>query len=361
MARASGRAARCAGSPRARSCRQHQLGLGEPEVRRDHARRGPRRRPAPGPGARRRGSARRPGRCRSSRRGCPAGRRRSPGRRGRAARRRRSSERDHRRLARCRPSARGPRSSTCGHRRGLYGAPWPTYTSRALVARRAPARRRRGTREVSMAGSADPSVVPAPRAALALTPPSALPPARLAAERRGPGRLRDLRVGPQGRDAEPRAGRPRAREPPEDAPPRRQRRRRGRRLRPAGRHPAQDLGRGGPRRAATTRRSRSTPRSPSPTSSSSAPQDLEKARHDAREILGRGGFRILAERVGRGRLAGARARPRARRSRTSGSSPACVPDADRRDRDRLRPDGRARGGARRATSPPSRPRPASTR
>ena len=40
------------------------------------------------------------------------------------------------------------------------------------------------------------------------------------------------------------------------------------------------------------------PASPSRTSSSSAPQDLERAQHDAREILGRGGFRILAERLG---------------------------------------------------------------
>ncbi len=56
----------------------------------------------------------------------------------------------------------------------------------------------------------------------------------------------DLRVGPPRRDPEPRSRNPRARVAPEDAPPRRQRRRRGRRLRPAGRHPNQDLGRGGP-------------------------------------------------------------------------------------------------------------------
>ena len=46
----------------------------------------------------------------------------------------------------------------------------------------------------------------------------------------------------------PRADPDRARRAPEDAPPRRQRRRRGRRLRRADRHPARDLGRGGPRR-----------------------------------------------------------------------------------------------------------------
>ena len=137
--------------------------------------------------------------------------------------------------------------------------------------------------------------------------------------------------------------------------------------------------RSGPRRsapAATTRRWRSTPRSRSPTSSSSAPQDLEQVRHDAREILGRAGFRILAERRRRGRLAGARRRPRARRSRTSGRSAACVPDAETatgdlfelmieledaarrprplvlRDHLRLQGDGRAEG-ARRATTPTS--------
>ena len=54
-------------------------------------------------------------------------------------------------------------------------------------------------------------------------------------------------------------------------------------------------------------------------------QDLEAALHDAREILGQGGFRILAERIGRRRLGGPRARPRARRSPTSGRSPASSP------------------------------------
>ena len=58
--------------------------------------------------------------------------------------------------------------------------------------------------------------------------------------------MRDLRVRPQGRHPEPRAGAAGAGLASEDAPPRRQRRRRGRRLRPAGRHPDQDLGRGGP-------------------------------------------------------------------------------------------------------------------
>ena len=89
------------------------------------------------------------------------------------------------------------------------------------------------------------SSTPAGRRAGTLLAREAVPAPRLAAQRRGPRRLCDLRLGAQGRDAQPRAGRAGTRQPPEDAPPRRQRRRRGRRLRHPGRHPAQDLGRGG--------------------------------------------------------------------------------------------------------------------
>ena len=69
---------------------------------------------------------------------------------------------------------------------------------------------------------------------------------RLAAERRGPRRLRDLRLRAQGRDPEPGAGDAGARQPPEDAAPRRQRRRRGRRLR----YLSTSRARSGPRRSA---------------------------------------------------------------------------------------------------------------
>ena len=166
-----------------------------------------------------------------------------------------------------------------------------------LVPRRAPARRRRGTREVSLSSSSS-RYIAAARGARRFSPerpyrPRVSPPS--VEDRDACAIYASVR-----KDAtpEPRARRARAREPPEDAPPRRERRRRGRRLRHPGRHPAQDLGRGGSRRRpqpgarAATRRSRSRhvfiERS----------EDVEKARHDAREILGRGGFRILAERLG---------------------------------------------------------------
>ena len=133
------------------------------------------------------------------------------------------------------------------------------------------------------------------RALLARAP---LPAARLAAQRRGQGRLRDLRLGPQGRDAEPRADRAGDPRPAEDAPPRRQRRRRGRRLRPAARHPAQDLGRGGPHRRPRPLADASTTPSPSPTSSSSAPRTSRRSSTTPASCSAEGGFRILAERIG---------------------------------------------------------------
>src|SRR4029077_795660 len=40
------------------------------------------------------------------------------------------------------------------------------------------------------------------------------------------------------------------------------------------------------------------PPSPAATSSVDPSQDLDKTQHDARELLGKGGFRILAERIG---------------------------------------------------------------
>ena len=52
--------------------------------------------------------------------------------------------------------------------------------------------------------------------------------------------------------------------------------------------------------------------------------DIEAARHDAREVLGRGGFRVLAERLGAVESQALGRRP-ARRSPTSGRSPGCSP------------------------------------
>ncbi len=132
----------------------------------------------------------------------------------------------------------------------------------------------------------------------ALLARAALQAAGIAAERRGQGRLRDLRLGPQGRDAEPRADRAGDPGPAEDAPPRRQRRRRGGRLRADARPAAKDLGRGGPRRrprplAHPRRRLRRRPRLrralPGPaTRSSTTPASCSR----------QGGFRVLAERIG---------------------------------------------------------------
>ena len=122
-----------------------------------------------------------------------------------------------------------------------------------------------------------PSVPPAGLPARSATRPPALAPAGLAAVGRGPRRVRDLRLGAQGRDAEPRAGR------------RWRSRNLQKMLHRAGNVdgegdgcgllvdiPRKDLGRGGARRrpqpGARARRRRSR----SPTSSSSAPQDLER-------------------------------------------------------------------------------------
>ena len=173
-----------------------------------------------------------------------------------------------------------------------------------------------------------------------------LPAARLAAERRGQGRLRDLRLGPQGRDAEPRADRAGDPGPAEDAPPRRQRRRRGRRLRPAARHPAQDLGRGGPRRrprplAGPRRRLRRRPHLRRALARTSSRSSTTPASCSAS-----GGFRILAERDRRGRLA------RARPDRARGGAALLAARRPRRRRRAprprpLRPADRARAAARR--------------
>ena len=171
----------------------------------------------------------------------------------------------------------------------------------------------------------------AARRARTLLAGEGVPAPRLAAQRRGPRRLRDLRLGAQGRDAEPRAGRAGARQPPEDAPPRRQRRRRGRRLRHPGRHPAQDLGRGGslrrPQSGARARpRVRRRPRvhralqrrregsSTTPARSSAAAASGSSPSAWAWSIRRRWG------------------RPPARRSRTSGRSPGWSPTPKRRDR-----------------------------
>ena len=54
-------------------------------------------------------------------------------------------------------------------------------------------------------------------------------------------------------------------------------------------------------------------------------QDVEKIKHDARELLAEGGFRILAERESARSTRPRSARPRARRSRSSGRSPASSP------------------------------------
>ena len=132
----------------------------------------------------------------------------------------------------------------------------------------------------------------------ALLARAALQAAGLAAERRGQGRLRDLRLGPQGRDAEPRADRAGDPGAAEDAPPRRQRRRRGRRLRPDARHPAQDLGRGGPLRrprplADPRRRLRRRPRL-----HRALPGPRARSSTTPASCSAEGGFRVLAERIG---------------------------------------------------------------
>ena len=230
---------------------------------------------------------------------------------------------------------------------------------RHVCPRRAPARRRRGSREVSMSGSSRSSVAAARSGAAFLTR-AGVSPAGLAAERRGSRRVRDLRLGAQGRDAEPRAGGARAGEPPEDAPPRRATS--TARATAAASWSTSRAG-SGPRRsapAATTRRSRSTPRSRSPTSSSIARRTLEKARHDAREILGRGGFRILAERLGAvdSQALGPTAREEEPHFWQVGG---LLPDAKRRAPHLLRPDARARGGARLPRRLVLGHRPASTR
>ena len=122
-------------------------------------------------------------------------------------------------------------------------------------------------------------------------------PLRRPTDGRGPGRLRALRRRSQGRQAEPRDDRGRLRRAPEDAAPRRQRRRRGRRLRRDDRHPAHDLGRGGP-----PGRPRSEPRRSTPTFAVAHVFVSRKAELRARsstrahQILNRGGFRVLAER-----------------------------------------------------------------
>ena len=60
-------------------------------------------------------------------------------------------------------------------------------------------------------------------------------------------------------------------------------------------------------------------------------QDLDKIQHDAREILGRGGFRILAERVGAVDSAGARP------DRARGGAPLLAARRPRRRRRAPRP------------------------
>ena len=132
-----------------------------------------------------------------------------------------------------------------------------------------------------------------------------------------------------------------AREPPEDAPPRRQRRRRGRRLRRPGRHPAPDLGRGGPRRRPQPGARATTRPSPSRTSSSSAPPTSSRSATTPASCSGAAGFRILAERLGAvDSQALGRDRARGGAALLAGRRPA------RRRRDRrprpVRADGRAR-------------------
>ena len=86
-------------------------------------------------------------------------------------------------------------------------------------------------------------------------------------------------------------------QPPEDAPPRRKRRRRGRRLRHPRRHPrriwAEEVRSGGHNPALAL-----DPAFAIAHVFIDRSADVGRAQHDAREILGRGGFRILAERLG---------------------------------------------------------------
>ena len=276
-------------------------------------------------GERRVGVARR---RRSSRRGCPAGRRRSRARRARGGRTRRSSV-----LVRV----------------VLPVPPFWERTAIVLAIGRTICRSRQGDRIIAV-----PSCPSRARSKKARNPGGpiesllaapALASAGPAALGRRPRRVCDLRLGPQGRDAEPRARAARAGEPPEDAPPRRQRRRRGRRLRPAGRHPAPDLGRGGARRRPQPGARQRRRRSRSATCSSSAPRTSSGRCTTPASFWAApacGSSPSASARSSRRRWA----RPRARRSPTSGSSPACSPSADERDRALLRAGGRARVRAR---------------
>ena len=199
---------------------------------------------------------------------------------------------------------------------------------------------------------------------------AALAPAGPAAARRGPRRVRDLRLGPQGRDAEPRAGR-------------RWRSRASRRCSTA---PATSTARATAAACWSTSRARSGPRRSAPGGHNPSlaldhafavahvfverSPDLERVLHDAREILGRGGFRILAERLGAvdsaalgptareeephfwqvaGLLAdAASARPRPVRARRSSSRPSSASTSPSFSADhlRLQGDGRAEGARR---------------
>ncbi len=147
----------------------------------------------------------------------------------------------------------------------------------------------------------------------------------LAAERRRQRRLRDLRLRPQRRDAQPRADRAGAAGAAEDAPPGRQRRRGGRRLRPDARHPAEDLGRGGPQRRSRPLADPRRRTSPSPTSSSSARRTARRSSTTPASCSPRAASASSPSARAMVELDRRWARPRARRSRSSGSSPASSP------------------------------------
>ena len=165
-----------------------------------------------------------------------------------------------------------------------------------------------------------------------------LPAAEATRDRRGQGRLRSLRLGPQGRACHPRRDREGLRRPSQDAAPGRQRGRRGRRVRRHGRHPPPDLAGGGAigrTRAAARPRSRVRGRThlrlagrrfrageaalaPDPASQRAA--GLGRARgprleRSARSDRAGGGAALLADRRARARRRGSRPHPLRRRDR----------------------------------------------
>jgi len=182
------------------------------------------------------------GRRRSSRRGFPVDRRRPPVRRVRAFRTRRSANAPWL-SSRCRPSAIGPRSP--GTSAGLYGGVGLVYWA-SPCPRRTPRSKKAWIPGGEHGWLSDSSVVPGPPSGLACPPSGAYRPRVSPPSVEGPRRVRHLRLGPKGRDAQQGVGGAGVGQPPEDAPPGGKRGWRGRRLR----HPwSTSRGGSGPRRS----------------------------------------------------------------------------------------------------------------